>query len=198
MGYNFSCVIASDKLFDSRGWGFGVTLSDEDSWGWRSKGRCNWFWDNTSCQWPLVWDNDMVSFQSILSLLVAYSGFIVATVGTAPGGRLSRWEVTRYCQHASCNFHDFSCACWWWLNRISEASVIPTCCTDKGSGWFAQNGWASASRKPVHWKCSRHCSCSRATSVGRSGTYAGQTVSGCINMQISGLCVQLLVDIGCV
>jgi len=29
-GYNFGCVIASDSLFDSRGWVFGVKLSDED------------------------------------------------------------------------------------------------------------------------------------------------------------------------
>ena len=30
MGYNFGCVIASDTLFDSRGWVFGVKVSDED------------------------------------------------------------------------------------------------------------------------------------------------------------------------
>jgi len=30
MDYNFGCVIASDMLFDSRGWVFGVKLSDED------------------------------------------------------------------------------------------------------------------------------------------------------------------------
>ena len=30
MGYNFGCMIASDTLFDSRGWVFGVKLSDED------------------------------------------------------------------------------------------------------------------------------------------------------------------------
>ena len=29
-GYNFGCMIASDTLFDSRGWVFGVKLSDED------------------------------------------------------------------------------------------------------------------------------------------------------------------------
>ena len=28
--YNFGCVIASDTLFDSRGWVFGAKLSDED------------------------------------------------------------------------------------------------------------------------------------------------------------------------
>ena len=27
--YNFGCMIASDTLFDSRGWVFGVKLSDE-------------------------------------------------------------------------------------------------------------------------------------------------------------------------
>jgi len=30
MVYNFGCMIASDTLFDSRGWVFGVKLSDED------------------------------------------------------------------------------------------------------------------------------------------------------------------------
>ena len=30
MGYSFGCMIASDTLFDSRGWVFGVNLSDED------------------------------------------------------------------------------------------------------------------------------------------------------------------------
>ena len=30
MGYNFGCMIASDTLFDCRGWVFGVKLSDED------------------------------------------------------------------------------------------------------------------------------------------------------------------------
>ena len=30
MGYNFSCMTASDTLFDSRGWVFGDKLSNED------------------------------------------------------------------------------------------------------------------------------------------------------------------------
>jgi len=30
VGYNFGCMIASDTLFDSRGWVFGIKLSDED------------------------------------------------------------------------------------------------------------------------------------------------------------------------
>ena len=30
MGYNFSCMIASNTLFDSRGWVFGHKLSNED------------------------------------------------------------------------------------------------------------------------------------------------------------------------
>jgi len=30
MGYNFSCMIASDTLFDYRGWVFGVKLYNED------------------------------------------------------------------------------------------------------------------------------------------------------------------------
>jgi len=29
-GYNFDCVIASDTLLHSRGWVFGVKLSDDD------------------------------------------------------------------------------------------------------------------------------------------------------------------------
>jgi len=30
IGYNFGCMIASDTLFDSIGWVFGVKVSDED------------------------------------------------------------------------------------------------------------------------------------------------------------------------
>jgi len=30
MDYNFSCMTASDTLFDSRGWVFGVKLYNED------------------------------------------------------------------------------------------------------------------------------------------------------------------------
>ena len=30
MGYNFGCVIACGTIFDSRGWVFGVTLSEEN------------------------------------------------------------------------------------------------------------------------------------------------------------------------
>ena len=30
MGYNFGCVMANSTIFDSRGWVFGVRLSDED------------------------------------------------------------------------------------------------------------------------------------------------------------------------
>jgi len=30
MGYNFGCTIASDTLFDSRSWFFGVKLSNEN------------------------------------------------------------------------------------------------------------------------------------------------------------------------
>jgi len=42
--YNFGCVIASDTLFDSRGWVFGAKLSDEDihcSLFRGSKGHCH-------------------------------------------------------------------------------------------------------------------------------------------------------------
>jgi len=43
VGYNCGCMIASDTQFDSRGWVFGVRLSDDQV----SKGRCsdNQFWD---------------------------------------------------------------------------------------------------------------------------------------------------------
>jgi len=34
-------------------------------------------------------------FSQPLRLLVALSGIVVAAIGTAPGGRLSRWELTR-------------------------------------------------------------------------------------------------------
>jgi len=30
MGYNSGCMITSNMLFDSRGWVFGVTLSEEN------------------------------------------------------------------------------------------------------------------------------------------------------------------------
>ena len=30
MGYNFGCIIANDTQFDSRGWVFGVKLSNEE------------------------------------------------------------------------------------------------------------------------------------------------------------------------
>jgi len=47
VGYNFGCMIASDTLFDSRGWVFGIKLSNENSRDRVSKGRChgNQFWD---------------------------------------------------------------------------------------------------------------------------------------------------------
>jgi len=34
-------------------------------------------------------------FSQPLHLLVALSGFVVAAIGTASGGRLSGWELTR-------------------------------------------------------------------------------------------------------
>jgi len=34
-------------------------------------------------------------FSQPLRLLVALSGIVVAAIRTAPGGRLSRWELTR-------------------------------------------------------------------------------------------------------
>jgi len=39
--YNFGCMIASDTLFDSRGWVFGVKLSDEDNLFRGYKERCH-------------------------------------------------------------------------------------------------------------------------------------------------------------
>jgi len=30
MGYKFGCVISSGTIFDSKGWVFGIKLSDED------------------------------------------------------------------------------------------------------------------------------------------------------------------------
>jgi len=34
-------------------------------------------------------------FSQPLRLLVALSGFVLEAIGTAPGGRLSGWELTR-------------------------------------------------------------------------------------------------------
>jgi len=56
---------------------------------------CRWlrFWDYINCKWRLTVDNDMgISYKRWLvfsqpkRLLVALSGFVVAAVGTAPGG----------------------------------------------------------------------------------------------------------------
>jgi len=53
-------------------------------------------------KWTPTEDNDMILlykgwfvFSQPLRLLVALSGIIGAAIGTAPGGRLSRWELTR-------------------------------------------------------------------------------------------------------
>jgi len=50
----------------------------------------------------LTGDNDIkfsykgwLVFTQPLRLLVALSGFVVAAIGTAPGGRLSGWELAR-------------------------------------------------------------------------------------------------------
>ena len=52
-----------------------------------------------SCKWPRTGDNDIrisyegwFVFSQPLRLLVVLSGFVVASVGTAPGGRLTGWE----------------------------------------------------------------------------------------------------------
>jgi len=54
------------------------------------------------CKLTLMGDNDMgisykewFVFSQPLRLLVTLSGFVVETIGTAPGGRLSGWELTR-------------------------------------------------------------------------------------------------------
>ena len=51
---------------------------------------------------PLADDNYMAMsyegwsvFSQPLRLLVARSGFVVAAIGNAPGGRLSGWKLTR-------------------------------------------------------------------------------------------------------
>ena len=56
MGYNFGCMIASDTQFDSRGWVFGVKLSDEDI-------------AKIECQRVLPW-------QPILGLKLLLAGFV--------------------------------------------------------------------------------------------------------------------------
>ena len=76
MGYNFSCMIASDTLFDSRG-GF----------------------SGYSCKWTLTGDNDMrlsykkrFAFSQPICLLVALSGFVLAAMEIAPGATV-RLEI---------------------------------------------------------------------------------------------------------
>jgi len=54
-----------------------------------------------SYKWPVMGDNDMgISYKGWLvfsqsSLLGTLPCFVAAVVGTAPGGRLSGWELTR-------------------------------------------------------------------------------------------------------
>jgi len=68
-----------------------------------TKGRChgNEFWDCISCKWTLVevrheaLCKGWFVFSQPLRLLVALSGFVVVAIGTAPGGRLLGWELTR-------------------------------------------------------------------------------------------------------
>jgi len=38
MGYSFGCMVASDTTFDSRGWVFGVKLSNDDIADFRGSG----------------------------------------------------------------------------------------------------------------------------------------------------------------
>jgi len=101
MGYNFSCMIASDTLFDSRGWVFRDKLSNEGIAEIEGL-RDNQFLDYISCKWTLTGDNDTrlsyngwFVFSQPLRLLVALSGFVVVAIGTAPGGRLTCWELPR-------------------------------------------------------------------------------------------------------
>jgi len=98
-------MAASNSLFDSRGRFSGSSYPMKTySRDRGSKGRChgNHFWDYISCTWTLTGDNDMrisyrgwFVFSQPLHLLVALSAFVVAAIGTAPGGRLSGWELTR-------------------------------------------------------------------------------------------------------
>jgi len=47
----------------------------------------------------------MANLQSVPKFVGrSFSGFVVATVGTAPGGRLSGWELTVNCQHSIFSF----------------------------------------------------------------------------------------------
>ena len=102
--YNFSCMITSDTCL-ILGWVFGDKLSNEDIAeieGLRDVAMAINFWDYVSCKWTLTEDNDMMIsykgwfvFSGSLRLLVAVSGFVVAAIGTVPGGRLSGWELTR-------------------------------------------------------------------------------------------------------
>jgi len=96
MGYNVSCVIASDTLFDSRD-GFSGT-----SYPMKTSPRSTNFWDYISCKWALMEDKNTrvlykgsFVFSHLLRLLVVVSGFVVAAIGTASGGRLPGWELTR-------------------------------------------------------------------------------------------------------
>ena len=104
MGYNFSYMIASDMPFDPMV-GFRDKLSIEniaEIEGLRDVATATHFGDYISCKWTLAEANDMrlsykgwFVFSQPLRLLVALSGFLVAAIGTAPGGRLSGWELTR-------------------------------------------------------------------------------------------------------
>ena len=95
MGYNFSCMIASDRLFDLRGWISGHKLSNEDIAeieGLRDVAMATNFG-------TLTGDNDMRLTYGLFSVnpyvCWSLSGIVVAAIGTAPGGRLSGWELTR-------------------------------------------------------------------------------------------------------
>jgi len=98
-GNNLGCMTASDSLFDSRGRFSGVKLSNENIAEIEvlRDVTChgNQFWDYISCKWTLAGDKDMrisyrpkgwVAFSQPLRLLVAISGFAVATIRTVPGG----------------------------------------------------------------------------------------------------------------
>jgi len=54
--YNFGYVLASDTLFDSRGWGFGVKLSDEgiaDFKVLRDVAMATIFWISIGATWRI-------------------------------------------------------------------------------------------------------------------------------------------------
>jgi len=85
--------------------------------------------------------------------------------------------------------------CWWWLNRIPEASPLSARSTYTGSLWVAQNGRASAvTRINAFRHCARHWSGSGTTAVSLRGAWLVSAVSGYGNMPVSGWFAVLVND----